>query len=113
MQAVRNLLNTIDLSKQSLSEQNHSELSERSLLKDQQEVVAKFPRAKQAATQDLSVRGVSHILASNAPSSDYNTTTFGRTVFHRVEPLQKEIVSQNQQLQSRLEMLCDALRSRY
>ena len=77
---------------------------------DMQEVAARFNRPQVAAF------GVETLLKTGAQNSDFNTTTMGKVTFRRVEPLtanRAQIVTSDEQLQSKLEMLCDSLRSRY
>jgi hypothetical protein len=77
---------------------------------DMQEVAARFNRPQVAAF------GVETLLKTGAQNSDFNTTTMGKVTFRGVEPLtasRAQIVTADQQLQSKLEMLCDSLRSRY
>ncbi len=56
------------------------------------------------------VHGVDHVLSAAAPVSNYNTNTIGGVSFIRVE---NERIVEDVQLQSKLESLCEALRSRY
>jgi len=77
-------------------------------LEDKPEVIAKFRPAPAR-----SVHGVDHLLSVNAPTNDFNTTTYGRITFRSVEPIRKEVVVADKRLQERLEMLCSNLRSRY
>ena len=77
---------------------------------DMQEVAARFNRPQVAAF------GVETLLRTGAQNSDFNTTTMGKVTFRRVEALtanRAQIVTSDEQLQSKLEMLCDSLRSRY
>lgn len=77
---------------------------------DMQEVAARFNRPQVAAF------GVETLLKTGAANSDFNTTTMGKVTFRRVEALtanRAQIVTSDEQLQSKLEMLCDSLRSRY
>ena len=77
---------------------------------DMQEVAARFNRPQVAAF------GVETFLRTGAQNSDFNTTTMGKVTFRRVEALtanRAQIVTSDEQLQSKLEMLCDSLRSRY
>jgi hypothetical protein len=82
---------------------------------DMQEVAARFNRPQVARPQVASF-GVETLLKTGAPNSDFNTTTMGKVTFRHVPPLEAkraEIVTADEQLQQKLEMLCDSLRSRY
>jgi hypothetical protein len=85
-------------------------VTERSIERDMPEVAARFNRPQVAAF------GVETLLKTGAANSDFNTTTMGKVTFRRVEPLtanRAEIVTADERLQSKLQLLCDSLRSRY
>ena len=64
-----------------------------------------------SADQELSVRQISHYVGKTPfRETGYNTTTFGRIGFTRVE---EEHVTTDTLLQARLDILCDKLRARY
>lgn len=64
-----------------------------------------------AQEQELSVRQISHYIGKTQfRETGYNTTTFGRIGFTRVEA---EQVTADNVLQARLDILCDKLRARY
>ncbi|MDP4231180.1 MAG: hypothetical protein Q8916_12335 [Bacteroidota bacterium] len=65
-----------------------------------------------AREQELSVRQASHYLGKTPfRETGYNTTTFGKIGFTRVET--EEHVTEDILLQARLDILCDKLRARY
>ena len=64
-----------------------------------------------AEEQELSVRQISHYIGKTQfRETGYNTTTFGRIGFTRVEA---EPATADTLLQARLDILCDKLRARY
>lgn len=64
-----------------------------------------------AEEQELSVRQISHYIGKTQfRETGYNTTTFGRIGFTRVEA---EPTTADTLLQARLDILCDKLRARY
>jgi len=61
--------------------------------------------------RELSVRQISHYV--NKPKfreTGYNTTTYGKIGFTRIE---ENFVTEDINLQSRLDILCDKLRAKY
>jgi hypothetical protein len=90
--------------------QARTSVTDQAVQHDMQEVAARFNRPQVAAF------GVETLLKTGAQNSDFNTTTMGKVTFRRVEALtasRAEIVTADERLQSKLEMLCDSLRSRY
>jgi hypothetical protein len=78
---------------------------------DTQEMSCAFQPALQRIERETrGVHGVEHVMRAAAPVSNYNTNTYGGVSFMRVEP---ERIVADDQLQSKLESLCEALRSRY
>src|SRR5438128_140278 len=73
------------------------------------------PRMPVREPQERAARGVEHFLSTaNASTNDYNTNTFGRVSFRRVEPVREEsFMVADERLQKHLESLCEQLRSRY
>ena len=88
---------------------------------DMQEVVARFGQTptENRQSEGRSARSIEHLLNSGAPVSNYNTNTYGRVTFHRLneqprnEHPQMEKLVTDVDLQSRLEALCESLRSQY
>lgn len=83
---------------------------EASLERDMPEVAARFNRPQVAAF------GVEALLRTGAPSSDFNTTTYGSVTFRHVSPIaqpKEEVVTLDARLQQKLEVLCESLRSKY
>ena len=77
------------------------------------EVYTKFKpnEIKFSADRELSVRQISHYIGKTRfRETGYNTTTFGRIGFTRVEA---EQVTADTLLQARLDILCDKLRAKY
>ena len=77
---------------------------------DTQEMSRLYQPVQRMPREARAVHGVDHVLNANAPVSNYNTNTSGSVSFLRVEA---EQVVADASLQSRLESLCEALRSRY
>jgi hypothetical protein len=96
---------------------------------DQREVALRFPTAapppvhlretlkETYPSEGRSARSIEHLLNANAPVSNYNTTTYGRITFQRLPESsterRTEKIVEDGDLQSRLESLCESLRSRY
>jgi hypothetical protein len=64
-----------------------------------------------ASEQELSVREISHYGKQQFRETGYNTTTFGKIGFTRVEATAQ--VTDDILLQARLDILCDKLRAKY
>ena len=64
-----------------------------------------------ASEQELSVREISHYGKQQFRETGYNTTTFGKIGFTRVEAAEQ--VTDDILLQARLDILCDKLRAKY
>lgn len=77
---------------------------------DIEEVAVRFSRPATAAY------GVKTVLSGGTPNDNFGTTTMGPVTFRNVAPLEHHrstVVTASQELQQRLEMLCDSLRSKY
>ena len=77
---------------------------------DTQEMSRLYQPIQRMEREARAVHGVDHVLNAAAPVSNYNANTLGKVSFVRVEP--EQVVSDGR-LQSTLESLCEALRSRY
>jgi hypothetical protein len=117
---------------ESLVEQSaNPQLARSAAQTDQRDVVQRFPNPtpshlrlretlKQIETypsEGRSARSIEHLLNASAPVNNYNTTTYGRITFqrlpeHSIERRTERIVEDGD-LQTRLESLCESLRSRY
>ena len=77
---------------------------------DNQEMLAIQIQAR--GERELSVRQISHYTGKSPfRETGYNTTTFGKIGFTRVEAAEQ--VTEDILLQARLDILCDKLRAKY
>ena len=64
--------------------------------------------------QERGVQGIAHLLeTAGEHSGDFDTTTYGRVSFRRVDPLYESSIVADARLQERLEALCETLRAKY